>query len=129
MGLIVLGSPAAIAQDSPEVVEPVRGKECDPIWDGPLFGVLPGIAVSTFVVAFSFCGETADDDCGSRIIFGGIAGAGAGLLLDKLHCAGKEAPSEEAPNERMQSDRSGIAFDPEFRFTAQPASMTRADSL
>lgn len=123
MAFLVLVPTVAIAQDSPEVVEPVRGKECDPVWDGPLFGVLPGIAVATFQVAFSFCGETADDDCGSRIIFGGIAGAGAGLLLDKLHCAEKNAP-----NGRMHPDQSGIPFDPEFRFTAQPASPTRADA-
>ena len=123
MVFVVLGPAAAKAQDSPEVPEPARGKECDPVWDGPLFGVLPGIAVSTFAVAFSFCGETADDDCGSRIVFGGIAGAGAGLLLDKLHCAEKSAPSGQ-----MHPDRSGIPFDPEFRFTASPPPTGRSNA-
>ena len=58
--------------------------ECDPIWDGGVFGVLPGIALGGMFGITGICGE--HDSCAPYLLIGAVAGAGIGALLDSMSC-------------------------------------------
>lgn len=78
-------------------------RECDPIWDGFLAGILPGIGISWLTIASREC-----TDCTARMVAWGAAGAGIGGLLDQLHC---ESDDSEASPEHLTISRNGSRED------------------
>lgn len=55
--------------------------ECDPAWDGALFGLLPGL-FGGFLLAV----RNAEGAGGAYVVSGIGIGIGGGLVLDSLHC-------------------------------------------
>ena len=64
--------------------------DCDPIWDGFLAGILPGIGASFLYLGAGNC----EHACSTRavIIGWGAAGAAIGGLVDQIHCGERERP-------------------------------------
>lgn len=71
---------------------------CDPIWDGALFGILPGVAIAGFPsITGAGCGD--NDSCAPRVIKGAVIGAAIGTLLDYTQCHRQEAGKASAVRE------------------------------
>lgn len=70
---------------------PIRtsDKICDPVWDGALFGILPGVFVGMLHAVYRPDTSNPGSGVGS-IALGAAGGAAVGAVMDELNCAQPE---------------------------------------
>lgn len=64
----------------------VNDESCDAIWDGSLFGILPGVFVGAMFTLGEGCGGSARDGCQKYFLGGAALGAALGAVLDWSRC-------------------------------------------
>lgn len=82
-----LGDSIAAGMDATSP-KPAINRQCDPAWDGLLWGVLPGLLGGTIVGMFIVDEGTTNTGRNRNIsiVMGGLVGAATGLVLDLAQC-------------------------------------------
>jgi hypothetical protein len=61
-------------------------KRCDPLWDGALFGILPGVLVAFIYADVRSAASERETPVEKAVATGAVLGALVGLVVDRAAC-------------------------------------------
>src|SRR5688572_5935349 len=82
-GIVLLSPLTTSAQYGPGGQAPRDPRECDPFWDGALWGLLPGVLAGGVLIIVS---QSGDQDSSKVIVASAALGVLGGLLIDGATC-------------------------------------------